>query len=159
MPSPPQTLENAWLARFYEYWLGKTEGTRLPSPEQIDPIEIPHFLPSVLLVDVVPEGGVRRYRFRLFGTLHVEFNQRDLTGRFIDEVYTPRDAHKIAEAYDWIVDNKSPHHWHSNIGLEGGGVMHYERLMLPLASDGETVDMLIGLFEFERIEATRKECP
>ena len=159
MPSRPQTLENAWLVRFYEYWLAKCNGARLPSPAQIDPIEIPQFLPSISLVDVVPEGGVRRYRFRLSGTLLVEFNQRDLTGRFIDEVYAPQDAHKIAGSYDWIVDTRSPHHWHSELMSEGRELIHYERLMLPLASDGETVDMLIGLFEFERIEPARRRRP
>ena len=147
----PETLENPRLIQFYEYWLSKFDGNNLPSRQDIDPLDFPELMPSILIVDVVPEGGVRRYCFRLFGTEHVEFNQRDLTGKFVDEVFSAEDTRKVHDAYDSIIETRTPHHWRSNIMLAGREFIHYERLMLPLASDGKTVDKMIGVFEFGHI--------
>ena len=89
MSRPGSSYDNPTLQRFYEYWLDKCRDDRLPARADIDPVDLHDMLPGIIIIDVVPEGGRRRFRFRLFGTAHVEFNQRDLTGKFIDEVFRP----------------------------------------------------------------------
>ncbi|MDH3236749.1 MAG: PAS domain-containing protein, partial [Alphaproteobacteria bacterium] len=151
----PAWFENAKLRKFYDYWRSKVRDGRLPARADIDPVDIHDLLPSIILIDVVTQGDRRRFRFRLFGTEHVEFNQRDLTGMFIDEVFGAEDADKTADAYARVIDDREPHYWRTNVMLPGREFVHYERLMLPLASDRETVDMLIGVFEFDRIEPAK----
>src|SRR5579885_3127635 len=50
------------LQQVYDYWRGKTGARGLPSRRDIDPTEIPHLLPHLMLVDVLGNG---RYRYRL----------------------------------------------------------------------------------------------
>jgi len=152
MTGPQDDFDNPTLRKFLAYWQGKRRDGRLPARADIDPVEIHEMLPGILIVDFVEEGGRRRYRFRLFGTAHVEYNLRDLTGMCIDEVFGPEDAAKTEAAYAGVVDSGKPHYWRTNVMLPGREFVHYERVMAPLASDGETIDMLIGMFVFDRIE-------
>jgi hypothetical protein len=152
MTKLPPTVDNPRLRQFHEYWRGKMRDGRLPGRADIDPVEIPDLLRSITLVEIVEDGGKRRYRVRLFGTDHVQYNGRDLTGMFVDEAFAPEDLAKVTEVYDRMADGGEPHHWRMHVLTPGREFVHYERLMLPLASDGANVDMLIGVFDFDRIE-------
>ena len=103
MENEPGRYENPQLQRFYDYWLGKCRDGRPPARADIDPVDIHDMLPGIMIIDVVEDEGRRRFRFRLFGTSHVEFNQRDLTGKFIDEVFTPEDSARVDAAYAELV--------------------------------------------------------
>jgi len=152
MTDLPPEVDSPRLLAFHDYWRSKCRGGRLPARADLDPVEFADALASIIIIDFEGEGAARRYRFRLFGTEHVEFNQRDLTGKFIDEVFRPDDAARVAEAYARVIEDRAPHYWRTNVMLPGREFVHYERLILPLASDGESVDMLIGVFQFDRIE-------
>jgi hypothetical protein len=155
MAEPPDSFDNPTLLEFLEYWRSKCREGRLPARADIDPVEIHGMLPGIIIIEVVEEDGRQRYRFRLFGTAHVEYNQRDLTGMCIDEVFGPEDVDKTEAAYAGVVETGEPHYWRTNVMLPGREFVHYERLIAPLASDGETIDMLIGMFVFDRIESPK----
>ena len=74
----PGALDAAWL------------GEWLPGRQHIDPAEIPaRQLAQVLLFDVVPGPGGRRFRFRVAGTAFATLAGRDVTGKFYDELGAP----------------------------------------------------------------------
>lgn len=152
MTEPPDNFDNPTLLKFLDYWRSKCRDGRLPARADIDPVDIHDMLPGIIIIELIEDAGRTRYRFRLFGTQHVEFNQRDLTGQCIDEVFGPEDAAKTEAAYARIVKTREPHYWRTHMMMPGREFVHYERVMVPLASDGETVDMLIGMFVFDRIE-------
>ncbi|MEJ2122712.1 MAG: PAS domain-containing protein [Alphaproteobacteria bacterium] len=155
MTEPMDEFDHPTLLRFLEYWRSKCREGRLPARADIDPVDLPDMLPGIIIIEVVDEAERRRYRFRLFGTAHVEFNQRDLTGKCIDEVFGPDDAARTEATYAKVIASGEPHYWRTNVMPPGREFVHYERVIVPLASDGEAVDMLIGMFIFDRIEPAK----
>ena len=67
----------------------------------------------------------------------------------------PDDAARTEATYAKVIASGEPHYWRTNVMLPGREFVHYERVIVPLASDGETVDMLIGMFIFDRIEPAK----
>lgn len=148
---PPGTDEWGPLPRaLYEYWAARCRDGRLPSREDVDPIEIPDLLPSLFLVDVVREGGDLRFRYRLVGTRNVERFGVDNTGRWLDELYG-KDYFKFvgSEYQDTTIQGK-PTWARMTAGYADRPHVVYERLMCPLAADGRTVDMLMGITDFSQ---------
>jgi len=148
VPGLRSELRHPRLRRFYDYWQGKRQGDRLPGRQHIDPLEIPDLLPHISILDVVGAGDAVRFRFRLVGTANVRIAGREYTGAFIDDVFEREDAARLHAAYRDIVERREPHYWVTQAAVRGNPPVNYARLMVPLATDGETVDMLMGLFFF-----------
>jgi hypothetical protein len=146
MSSPPLNLTDPRLKRFYDYWLSKSRGSKLPGRQDIDPLEIPDLLPHVSMLDVVRTGDDIRFRFRLVGTANVHIAKREHTGAFVEEVFAPADAEQTNAKYLSIVETHEPHFWRTTMATIGNEPVTYARLMVPLATDGVTVDMLMGVF-------------
>jgi hypothetical protein len=149
-------ITDARLRHAHDYWRGKAAGRAMPRRADIDPTEIPKLLPDVMLVDVLPQG---RYRYRLIGTGNAQAQGINATGRFLDEVLPGPDykGHVIA-LYDKCVGSRgalyseclflSPQH--------RAPERHTKVLFMPLAEDGETVNMVFVMQVFFYIDpATR----
>ncbi|MFD2203981.1 PAS domain-containing protein [Kiloniella antarctica] len=128
----------------YEYWLSiHPSDTSLPGRQHLDPVDIPNLLPNVWLVDIFQDPI--RFKFRLFGTAHVEAMKHDYTGRWIDEVYPNFLASSTYPDYMNLAENAQPSY---RIGPASFHIPDYksiERVMLPLAHNGKSVDMILAL--------------
>ncbi len=136
-------------AALYAYWRTRLpEGSGLlPSRTHIDPADIPLLLPNIYLLDVVE--APLRFRYRLVGSKLVFAGNREMTGMLMEEAHpnlfvAPPYAdypacvrdHRISlrlgtPVFDWDREH-----------------VQIERLLLPLASDGRRVDMILGLSVF-----------
>ena len=137
------SLINEGMRRIYEYWMGHRKNDRLPQRSDIEPGELSDLLPNIFLVDV--EETPRRYRVRLAGTEVVACFGVDMTGKTIDSLDLGDDAALILKLYDKAVDSGEPiydrhQYWTESYGQH----LNYERLLLPLSSDGTHVDKLLG---------------
>ncbi|MEX2631421.1 MAG: PAS domain-containing protein [Tistlia sp.] len=140
------------IRALYDYWAGlRPGGTLLPGRQHLDPIDIPALLPWVWLFDV--QRQPLRFRVRLLGTKHYEQMLRDPTGRWVDEAYpsfasqtTYPDYLKVA-VEGRISYRKGPPAYHVDSGCS-----LLERIMLPLARDGRSVDMILGLTLYFRAD-------
>jgi hypothetical protein len=131
----------------FDYWQRKAPPGRLPGRQHIDPTELPKaLLPWILLIEVVTEGRQRRFRYRLVGTQVSALFGGDITGRFMDEVVAPRWQAEIFAALNFVCEERQAHYLMSRISIRERDFMAVKRLALPLASDGDTVDMIMGLF-------------
>jgi hypothetical protein len=158
-------FETGWADRFgaslpwpefrqlYGYWAAKRRGERLPARRDIDPLDLPILLPGIFLVDV--DRGIGEdlaFRFRLAGTAHLQVNGIEITGMTIEQAFSPGRVAPIRVAYTQVVRMRRPL---LTTGLRAAvsGRCHvlFDRLLLPLASDGAKVDMLIGHLRHERI--------
>ncbi len=74
--------------------------------------------------------------------------QRNSTGKWFDEIYDAEFYHRISTDYLDIIRTKQPSYAVLNMPVEGREYIQYERLVCPLASDGQTVDSLIGVITF-----------
>jgi len=135
------------LKELYRYWCDKKGDRQAPSRGDIDPAEIAPLLPYVGLVDV--QHAPLRFRYRLVGTKVDAGYGRELTGRFLDEVDLNGHEREIVDEYVRVARSGQPlcTTWEYTRG--DGRHMRYERLALPLSSNGKTVDMLFGGVVFD----------
>ncbi len=103
----------------------------------------PRLLPILLLVDVEPGHGLR---YRLIGTEFVTVAHRDVTGRSFAEVF-PLGSYRdyIFALYDELIERRRPVYTEGVSPIAGSSRRRYtRRLMLPLSTDGERADMVLG---------------
>jgi hypothetical protein len=140
------------LRQLHGYWLKKKAGRFAPARRDIDPAELRDLLPCLFLVDV--EGRPIRFRFRLVGTEIVESFGIDVTGRYVEEIGFSDRAPSVLAYYAAVVTTREPSCHIVRFTRGGGRHLTYERVILPLSSDGETVDMLLGGICFEEAYET-----
>lgn len=130
------------LRRLLAYWQRKKGDRPAPIRADIDPLEIKPLLPYVGLVDV--ERSPLRFRFRLTGTEITKGYGQELTGRYLDEIDLNNHQLDIMLDYARAAENGEAACSTLEYMRNDGRHLRYERLVLPLSSDGGKVDMLIG---------------
>jgi hypothetical protein len=136
------------MAALYDYWLARRGDRRMPSRRDIDPVDLPRQLPNLMLIDVEQPGPHLRYR--LIGTRVVEASAENRTGEYFDNVAFFAKNPVVMQQYLRVVETGMP-----VLSLEpfknfvSGSDYQAERLLLPLSSDGQTVDMLLVHFGFK----------
>ena len=132
----------------FAYWQAKQAARgdgRLPGRQHIDPVEMATFLPYVVLFDVVRAAADYRFRHRLTGTHFVEIFGREVTGLYIEETGSLETFDDVYRRFAGVVNGKAPAYGVSPSPVKERDFLHYEHLTLPLAGDGETVDLLFGV--------------
>ena len=130
------------LRVLYAYWQEIRRDGRLPARADIDPSRILQVLPNIGLFDVEP--APRRYRIRVMGTQIVSWYGCDLTGRYLDEIDFGDRPHSTFALLDQVVDRRVAGHMTGEYTKQDGRTIRYERLFMPLSSDGRNVDMVVG---------------
>lgn len=138
----------------YVYWHSKIKAGRLPGRDAIDPLELPSVLPWLNLVDVLRDGDQYRFRHRLIGTGIVSRYGRDATGGWFDEVYDPKFLEQHQRDHIAIVESGRPSVGPVPMPVKEKNFIVYQRLALPLATDGTTIDMIMVVLDFGEPEAS-----
>lgn len=145
---PPSA--DARVLELYHYWRNiHPAGGGLPGRQHVDPLAIPGLLPFVWLADV--QRAPLRFRYRLLGTEHAHVFGRDYTGCWLDEVHVGFDT---APAYHQYVEaaerGRVVYRRGHTLVMLPKDYRSIERLLLPLARDGRTVDMLLAISLYKR---------
>ncbi len=136
---------NPVIRRFHEYWLSKCRDNRLPSRDQIDPLEMRPFLPHVILFDVEHLPGGYRFRNRLVGTHVVGLFGMDVTGLYIEEKSAPRAFPALHGRLAAVVEQRQPIYGIAEAPLPDRDFVRFEHLTAPLSTDGVLIDFLLGV--------------
>ena len=136
----------------FAYWASLKEGARLPGRRQLDPAPIKRLLPTVSLIDVLPGaypsavGGEEApdFRMRLAGTGLYSVYGREITGKRLSEVYNSAAADYWRCELGRVVADRRPAVGQHSLAWRGASHLSILWLRLPLASDGERVDMILG---------------
>jgi hypothetical protein len=151
MTTEPASFENSlpWpdLRQLHAYWRSKYLNGRLPSRDAIEPGPVHKLLPRIYLVDVLRGPGSKSlgFRFRLAGSEHFEINEIELTGLTIEQAFAPDKVDAVRAAYSEVVTSCRPLLTRKMAScVEDRNHIYFDRLLLPLASDGATVDMILG---------------
>jgi hypothetical protein len=136
---------NRHVARFFEYWLAISPPGRLPGRQHFDPLHIPDLLSRIWILDVVREPAGMRFRYRLVGTKEVETLEREVTGRWLDEVHPhlKQRPHGFARFLHIVNHGAATYRKGHLTFLHQKDHQIVEICMLPLARDGSTVDMIV----------------
>lgn len=136
---PPGLPEAGVHTELYQLWSAKCRGGRLPGRRDFDPLEMPQLLPHLTLFDV--ERDPLRFRIRLVGTAIVAAMGRDTTGLYLDQL---ERIENVAERARQLAFDKTPFYLAGlPLTWTHRDYRTYSVLGLPLASDGEVVDMLL----------------
>ena len=149
----PSEASEAEFRELLAYWQSKVAPGRLPGRQHIDPTELqPRHLSQLLLLDVLEAASKqrRRYRFRVAGTGFSAIAGRDVTGLHYDEIGAPERAMPVIRALDLVIERKAPVFLSGRLSIPSQDYVWVKRLGLPLAQDGDKVDMILAIWLAER---------
>src|SRR5690242_6841967 len=124
----------------FEYWQRKSPAGKLPGRQHIDPVEMSAFLPHVALIEVERSNATPRFRLRVVGTDIVNEVGRDDTGRYLNDM--PEAVTMVARLTE-LLDRREPYYMTEALMLPRRDHIVLHRVVLPLASDGKTIDMIL----------------
>ena len=134
------------LEQALAYW-NDIRGTRLmPSRRDIDPVEIPHLLRNLALVDVLAD--VPDFRYRLIGTEIRDRCHRDYTSVTFSSLPHQGPGNAIWMGLMRVVEDKKPIFGASTYVGPTEWVRESRDLWLPLSSDGANVDTILIAVSF-----------
>ncbi len=145
------------LQALYRYWrsIHPAAGQppeRLPGRRDFDPMAVRDQLATLWLIDVVREPALR-FRYRLTGTRIREATGREMTGLWLDEAHPEINATQGGFGrFTRVVTERQPS-WRRGeptLFLQHADFHEIENVFLPLAGDGETVDMIVCSSVFYR---------
>ncbi|MGH7001943.1 MAG: PAS domain-containing protein [Stellaceae bacterium] len=134
-------LASAALKRLHDEWRSRCRGPRIPARADFDPAEMGYILGNLSLVEV------RRHPLRLFFRVHASNIATrvgfDMTRKFLDECPDVRYRSLILDHYLRTLDERRPIAARHEQDVTDQTVLNCEALALPLAHDGENVDMMM----------------
>ncbi|MBL4905987.1 MAG: PAS domain-containing protein [Sneathiella sp.] len=133
------------MVTFLDYYLKIHPEISLPSRDDFDPFEIPALLQSVTLVDV--ERNPYRFKYRVMGS-NVTYNMEfEGTGKYLDELVPGVETQFPHLDRVTVVESGLPVYRLGEASVSfRADFADLERVHLPLASDGKTVDMVLSAF-------------
>lgn len=140
------------MVALYRYWRSLHRDGALPPRTAIDPAAIKDQLATLWMVDVVYPAPLR-FRYRLAGTRLREATGREMTGLWFDEAH-PEVANQPGGFTRFTrVATQSAVDWRRGrpaLLLPRADFVELENLLLPMASDGRTVDIILAGSVFYR---------
>ncbi len=144
----PPPGASAKVVSLYEYWrrIAPAPGV-LPGRQHLHPTEIPKLLPNVWLVDV--EGEPKRFRMRLIGSALQQAGIPHKPGDFVETPVPPALRQAALSDFRFVVSAREPVWFRGTPRVpHAKEVYEIERIYLPLAADGATVDVLLCMTVF-----------
>ena len=130
-----------------DHWRSIHPPSGLPGRRHFDPVAIPKLLSNMGLIEV--HDDPRRFRVRLYGTGLVAAIGQDLTGTWYHERFENFEAEGQYRDFNHVIETGTPHWRRGRLRIPMDKDHHLlERVHLPLASDGTTVDMILTFAVF-----------
>jgi len=73
---------------------------------------------------------------------------RPIVGFSVDELVPPQQIAHFVNVFRDILTSKKPHYWMRMNGMFDGAFRTYERLVVPVSTDGESVDGFVGVWNW-----------
>lgn len=131
-----------------EYWRTRCKNGCLPGRIMIDPADLKPLLPTIFIVDC-PTRDDRDWVYRLVGTGIVEREGFDKTGKPVCDYFVGSAWPAVRADYVMCMDERcAVYRADTAITKLSREPFEFERVFLPLADDGHTVDKIIGLVDY-----------
>ena len=146
-PDVVRAVNQRWLVKV---WSQNLDGHRVPRWQAFEAQRLSAMQENLSFLDVVPtaDGGIR-FLIRFHGEIiRRAYNSPDGRGRYLDEILTPGVCPTGITPYEKAVRDALPVYTILDVVDRQGRLVHAERLLLPFAHDGETVDRVLAAFEF-----------
>ena len=131
------------LLPIYEYWRGKRAGADLPSRSRIDPDEVPHLKPYLMILQAI--GGGEDFRYRFMGDAVIQATGVDCTGKRMTEVLRsgPYLDYLLGLNREVVAERRALYS-ESSFRSDRLSNRWTCRVILPLSQTGRSVDGLVA---------------
>ena len=138
---------HADIRTLFDYWQAISPSDNLPGRQHFDPLDVPDLLPNIWLIDV--HRNPLRFWRRLVGSRIEEFAGRSLTKGWVGDSLEGARHSSVHKNLAEVTETGRPS-WRRGTSLIKfeKNFLELERLYLPLASDGQTVDMILAITVF-----------
>ena len=130
------------LQRLYRAWEEKRAGRDFPARRDFDPLDLKYVLGNLSLIDV--RYDPLRFRYRIHGTNIAERTGKELTGREVAAIELSEHRNLATQHFIQVIERRVPIVHYRRHALVDNRVWSYEALVMPLSSDGKTIDMLMS---------------
>ena len=146
--TPVIHLQSSRLQRLYQDWNDRLRGREFPARADFTPYDLKYILGNLSLVDVGYDPLC--FRYRLHATKLAERMGHEMTNKSTDDIPDPSHAAQARAHFTEVVERRVPVAYfrdptqitknepYSNVTYNS------EVLVLPLSTDGTTVDMLMS---------------
>lgn len=135
----------------FDYWAAKRGERLMPARADIDPLEIVSILPHVVLIDVLRDarpGWPLDFRYRVMGTTVDAHMSRRFTGVKMSDVPHQQPDSQLFRNFAHVVKTREPQFNRVPYVGPHKDFLSVVDLVMPLSTDGETVDMLMSIVDF-----------
>jgi len=148
---PLMDVTSSCIDTFDAYWRSKRRDGRLPARGDIDPADIKPVLPNIILLNV----GYDPFRIsvRLRGTRIDEFRPKG-KWTYLHEATTFDRGRKedYLREMEFVVNHRRPVYARDWMTSRFGALCDLYAGIWPLSSDGQRIDMLVVIEDFDRLE-------
>ena len=124
---------------------------RLPARADFGFEELLPWMGWISIYDV-ERGSRTRLRMRLVGSHIVTTDRRDYTGRYLDEVFPKAAFPAVHAPYQEALETRQPVLLRRVVPTSRGVPHRLAKLVLPLASDGVTIDKFLVVLHYRLVE-------
>lgn len=137
-------FEHRELWTLFNYWHAKRDGRALPSRQDIDPVDLGPILSGIWLCDYEVEHDTIRYR--LAGeAVSIATGISTVRGKLLSDLVRPEEFARVNALMLRVLTEPAIFHTDGFVYRSVGRYTRAERLALPLSSDGETADGMVGV--------------
>lgn len=139
------------LLKGYDYWDTKRGDRLMPARADLDPIEMKPILPHVVLMDVLRDakpGWPLDFRYRLMGSTVDTHMSRPFTGLHMSELKHQQPDSQMWQNFSAVATERVPRFNRVPYVGPHRDFLSVIDLVMPLSSDGETVNMLMSIVDF-----------
>lgn len=128
------------------YWHRLRRGRRMPARADIEPTQIGHLLPHIILVDIFRDP--LDFGYRLIGTQIESYMERSLSGRRLSGIAHQGPLSAIWRNFETVVESRAPRAGEVPCIGPHGDFLELHDITMPLSANGHDVDMLFVVAEF-----------
>jgi hypothetical protein len=144
-------IKSSHVLAGYDYWLGKqrtlADPDMLPARHDLDPLmEVPRLAPRMMLKDV--RHDPLDFRYRLVGTALRRHMAQDWTGQWLSQIPFQRVGSTVWQNNHLVTLQRAPLLARPPYVGPHKDFLYVESIILPLADNGQTVDMLMFFVDF-----------
>lgn len=130
----------------YSYWQKACNGRKMPARADLDPADLGHVLPHILLHEV--KRDPLDFRYRLIGSEVLRHFQRNYTGEWMSDIPHQRAPSELWSLLQSVVESGEPALASPPYAGPYKDFKSIETVVLPLAIDGKAVNMLFICIDF-----------
>lgn len=146
------------IVDFINFWIDWVDRLgRLPRRSECDPIELKPWLSTVRIIRVEPgfpehahKPGLKyRYYYRLIGTEHRDYDDRDYTNHYLDSTNLSLDrVAYLGRTYERIISSRWPVMMNHDHFGSGHGIYECQRVLCPITDAHGDVKELFGVWSY-----------